>query len=117
MPTKIIKPDATRVSLPRNFKVLPYKTYFSTSFDKLSDTEKRLVLKEAEEYNTSKDKIKEFYNSGRLHPLLYSKYNDAKHTYGNTRYTIIVPGRLKDNDSKFEPEKSEKLEDASNSYL
>ena len=61
MPTEIIKPDATRVSLPKDFKVLPYKTYFSTAFDKLPDVEKRLVLKEAEEYNTSKDKIKEFY--------------------------------------------------------
>lgn len=119
MSTKILieHPDATKVSLPRDLKAPSYRTFFDTTFNNLSATEKHLVLKQSEEYEVSKDKIKEFYNSGRLHPLLFSKYNGAKYTRGKIQYTVSVPGRLKANDSKFEPKESEKLENSSNSYL
>ena len=122
MSEPIITPDAVRVSIPRDVSGLlgPRKIVcFRTDYDNLSNGEKKALAKEAEKYNVPKDKFIEYYNSGRLHPLLYTEYHGGKWTNksNNSVKDIVVFGRLKENDSKFDPKESERFENSSNSYI
>ncbi len=120
MSEPIIKQDATRVVLARNVLGLPGPRQivaFNTDFDNLSNGEKTAILKEAKEYNIPKDKFIDYYNSGRLHPLLYTKYHGGKYTKNNHTRSMIVPARLKPNDSRFDSKESERFENYYNGYL